>query len=110
MPRIVRPKRTPKNYSTIPRDRRHVIYNDPMWKKVRTMKLQASPVCEICLQKGIVTSEELHVHHIISPFRKGITVEEQYRLAFSADNLQTVCRRCHAEIHALEASDKKAKP
>ena len=60
------------------------------WNKLRKAKRQANPLCERCQAKGITRIAEL-VHHI-TPLDKGGEL-----LAW--DNLMSLCRNCHDEIH-----------
>ena len=63
---------------------------DAQWARVRMSKLKRQPLCELCLkQKKIQIAEE--VHHV-NPIRQGGD-----RLA--DDNIQSLCRKCHAEVH-----------
>lgn len=69
---------------------------DEAWLKLRVRKLARDPLCEVCLREGHTTAAE-QVHHKV-PF-KGKT--DPLRLQW--DNLQSVCRPCHAKLSA-EAS------
>lgn len=73
------------------------IYNTPNWKNLRKAKLQANPVCELCLEKGIVKPTE-EIHHI-KPILSGIDEIEMMELAFDYDNLISLCKECHHKIH-----------
>ena len=74
-------------------------YKSVAWKK--TSKAYAKSVgrlCERCKAKGIIRAGEL-VHHIehISPDNIG-----DVNITLNWNNLQLVCRECHAEIHHRE--------
>lgn len=58
----------------------------------------SQPLCEVCLSKGIVTPAE-DVHHDKS-FITDAGVN--YSLAYSIDNLISLCKKCHSEIHSKE--------
>lgn len=55
------------------------------------------PLCEVCLAKGIVTVGE-DIHHIIS-FLTTDDSKKRIQLAFDYNNLQTVCKVCHQQLH-----------
>lgn len=61
------------------------IYRTARWRKLRAEKLAMSPYCERCPKQEKATS----VDHII-PHRG------REELAFDMDNLQSLCKRCHA--------------
>lgn len=73
------------------------IYNTQTWIKLRNGKLMNNPLCERCLAQGIIKSAE-EVHHK-NPISKGETDEEMRELAYNYDNLQSLCKKCHKEIH-----------
>lgn len=73
------------------------IYNSKNWKQLRELYYSEHPLCEQCLEKGIIKAAE-EIHHKI-PFLTGQTLEEQYHLAYNKDNLQSLCSQCHHEIH-----------
>ena len=60
------------------------------WRVVRAAYVLSHPLCEECLKRGVYKPVE-QVHHII-PLSEGGTNE--------ADNLMSLCRACHARIHA----------
>lgn len=77
-------------------------YSGPAWKNVRKAYAKSvGGLCEVCLAKGIYTAGEI-VHHKIHLNERNI---RDPKVALSFDNLQLVCRNCHAEIHG----DKKAR-
>jgi len=66
------------------------------WKNTRrNYKQSVGNLCERCLAKGIITPAEV-VHHKIP-----LTDENVSDLSISLgwDNLQALCRQCHAEVH-----------
>ena len=75
----------------------HLYYNTKQWKNLRNYYIRRNPLCEICLSKGIVKPAE-EVHHI-RPFMMGTTDEERYKLLTDEDNLMSLCRECHDEVH-----------
>jgi 5-methylcytosine-specific restriction protein A len=60
------------------------------WKRIRDSYVEAHPLCEKCLEHGqLVPTEE--VHHKV-PLSEGGT--------HSRTNLISLCKSCHAKIHA----------
>ena len=85
---------------------RQAVYNTPRWKNLRTLKIQEQPLCEMCLKSGRVKPAE-QVHHIKSPFVRGISAEEKERRAYDYDNLMSLCVDCHIKIHHPEGTIKE---
>lgn len=73
------------------------IYNSREWKLVRAAKLERSPLCEVCRDKGLAVSAQA-VHHII-PIETATNFTEMKELAFRYTNLLSVCFSCHSKIH-----------
>ena len=73
------------------------IYNTPQWKNLRKIKLQANPVCEMCLNEGKVTPTE-EIHHI-RPILTGQDELEMMDIAYDYNNLISLCKECHHKIH-----------
>lgn len=81
------------------RQEQEEFYRSYKWKSTREAYFRkAKGLCEVCLEKGMITQGEI-VHHKIEMNSKNIQNEQ---LAFGFDNLQLVCRKCHAEIHERE--------
>ena len=84
--------------------RKYKIYNKLInsytWQKLRHRKFIANPVCEMCAKEGRATPTE-EVHHI-KPVESGRDEAEMRRLAYDFDNLQSLCKACHAAVHARE--------
>ena len=95
MPYLNKPKKV-KNTS-IKRSERNEIYQTSKWKQLRLSKLQQQPLCEICQSKGI-TKLAVDVHHIVS-FMSTNDYLQRLHLAFDPDNLMSLCKECHQEIH-----------
>ena len=74
------------------------LINSYAWQKLRHSKFVANPICERCLEVGRVTPTE-EVHHII-PVEQGRDETEMRKLAYDYNNLQSLCKACHAEVHA----------
>lgn len=80
-------------------------YNLHAWRKLRLKALERDHCeCQICRYKGsgrIVKAEV--VHHLKE-------VKQYPELAMQLDNLQSLCRECHENIHDRnDNSRKKAK-
>lgn len=80
---------------------RQELYQSKRWKEVRTYMVQKYPLCQDCLKEGKITATQ-EVHHIKSPFVKGLTDDEKYRRAYDEDNLVCLCRECHWRRHHPE--------
>lgn len=72
-------------------------YNSKQWRMLRNSYIRLHPLCEVCLKNDKVTPAE-HVHHK-QEFLRGITDEQRWNLLLDKDNLMSVCRECHKEIH-----------
>lgn len=64
------------------------------WKRIRDSYVKEHPFCEICFEKGILVPVD-EVHHK-KPLSEGGTHDRS--------NLISLCKSCHAKIHA-ERSD-----
>ena len=71
-------------------------YTSQAWKKCREAYAKSRRgLCEVCLSKGYYTPGEI-VHHKTHITPKNITNPD---ITLGWDNLQLLCRECHAEIH-----------
>lgn len=71
-------------------------YKTKQWKKLRDLKWQqAGGLCEICSRNGLIVPGEI-VHHIIHLDESNIN---DPGITLDINNLQLVCRNCHAKIH-----------
>ena len=73
------------------------IMNSKEWKMLRDKKIIKDPLCEECAKKGKIRSAQ-EVHHII-PIETAHDLSGMEALAFDYNNLESVCRECHHEIH-----------
>ena len=72
------------------------LYSSKAWQHTRdAYKRSVGGLCEVCWEKGIIKPGEI-VHHKIHLTPENIKDPE---IALSFDNLQLVCRDCHAQIH-----------
>ena len=95
MPWINKPKKKREVIDNVAK--RQEVYNTNLWHRLRKAKLRDNPLCEVCSLEGKITLGE-DIHHLRS-FLKAETIEERDSLAFDSNNLLTVCRKHHNEIH-----------
>lgn len=92
------PKNTKKNTNrnqTDMRKMRQKAYQSKEWKELRETYIKLHPLCEECIKKNIVTPAQ-DVHHKESPFKNNMI---NHHLLLDFNNLESVCKVCHAEIH-----------
>ena len=82
------------------------IYNSREWKELRVRKLRTNPLCEVCAERGLVVSAQ-EVHHV-DPIENSSSYSEMAAKAFAWNNLLSVCRKCHHDIHREHKSHTKA--
>lgn len=71
-------------------------YNSTAWKDTRRNYRQSvGGLCERCLAKGIITPAEV-VHHKVPLTTDNIS---DLSISLGWDNLEALCRQCHAEVH-----------
>lgn len=71
-------------------------YRTTAWVNTREKyKQSVGNLCERCMAKGIITPAEI-VHHKI-PLTKDNVNDPNITLSW--DNLEALCRKCHAEVH-----------
>ena len=74
------------------------------WQRVRELYMQYNPMCEDPHEIHNRTQYEDHateVHHIIR-------LQDEPSLAFTFDNLASLCNHCHAKISARERIDNRS--
>lgn len=81
------------------------LINSWTWQQLRHRKFVNNPICEMCAKEGRVTPTE-EVHHI-KPVESGRDDAEMRKLAYDYDNLQSLCKACHARVHAKEKKPMK---
>lgn len=101
MPTIYKPKKQQSKTGNQYDSERRKIYDSARWKRLRAWKFTCSPLCEVCLQKDIVTPAE-DIHHIVSFMSTDDPMKRKF-LAYDYDNLQSLCKACHQGIHNLKA-------
>ena len=84
-------------------------YHSSAWKNTRDAYIRAHSLCERCLQRNEVTPGAI-VHHIQHLSPDNINDSS---ITLSWENLETVCRDCHAkehpEIYGKEELDEPAR-
>lgn len=72
------------------------LYNSTAWKNCRREYAKSKGnLCEVCLSKGIYKGGEI-VHHRVILTPENV---DDPNVTLNWDNLQLVCRDCHATIH-----------
>lgn len=97
MPTITRLKDLKKERTSRNEKQSYKYYSSKQWRMLRDSYIRQNPLCEVCLNNDRITAAE-HVHHI-QPFLRGLTDEQRWSLLLDKDNLMSVCRKCHNEIH-----------
>ncbi|WP_291580925.1 HNH endonuclease signature motif containing protein [Bacteroides sp.] len=100
MPTIFRPKKTQKKTGDLYDAERRKIYNSERWRRLRAWKFVCNPLCEVCLSKDVITPAE-DIHHIVS-FMSTDDPDRRIILAYDFDNLRSLCKKCHQEVHNLK--------
>lgn len=78
-------------------------YKSTAWEKARGQAWSRDKgLCQECLKKGIIKEGDT-VHHI-----NPITVDniKDESITLNLDNLETVCRDCHAKVHGKYMQDR----
>lgn len=71
-------------------------YNSMAWKTTsRAYRQSVGGLCERCMSKGLVNPAEV-IHHKIPLTDRNIS---DLSISLSWDNLQALCRQCHADAH-----------
>jgi len=83
-----------RNWKTERRKERQRAYHTKEWSELSKQLRMEHPICEEC-GKNLSTC----VHHIKSPFKRGLTEEEKKELLLDRDNLRVLCTDCHVRIH-----------
>ena len=79
-------------------------YSSKRWQDCRNAYAKrAHYLCENCLRKGIYRPGEI-VHHKIEISPTNIYNPE---VTLNFDNLENVCRECHAELHKKSIKDRR---
>lgn len=76
------------------------------WKNTRKAYSQSvGGLCERCYSKGIVAPAEI-VHHKIPLTEDNIS---DTNITLNWNNLEALCRKCHAEVHEQMYQDRSSK-
>lgn len=88
-----------REYNQISRDKEaQRFYESPAWKRLRHIKLSRQPLCEQCIKENRLTKADM-VDHIVEIRDGGSPLD--------IDNLQSLCRSCHAVKSNRERSRRK---
>lgn len=98
MPTIYLPKKKKKNYKKHSDKQNFIstLYNSQKWQKLRNSYIMEHPLCERCLNNGVVNIAT-EVHHI-KPISTGLNKIEMTELCYNGE-LMALCTQCHHEIH-----------
>lgn len=99
MPIINKLQRKKREYISDKKKERKFIYSRKEWRYVRDIKFRANPICEKCLEDGIVTPTK-EIHHIDSFMN--YEGEMRWSKAFDYNNLMSLCTKCHNDIHKAQ--------
>lgn len=94
-------------YKSKRKQERQKYYANTQWKELRKLYRQTHPLCEECLEHGIVNATGIQIHHIRSPFDPNIEESERWKRLLSWDNLKSLCAECHGKLHEMEQKSKK---
>lgn len=76
------------------------LINCHKWRKLRNEQLKRNPLCQIC---GDIATE---VHHL-KPIESEREFDRMETLAYDPSNLQSLCHKCHSDIHISMKKHKK---
>lgn len=66
-------------------------YSSNTWRRLRNYKIKMDPLCEKCLDDGIIKMATT-VHHIKE-------LKKHRELGLTIANLMSICNSCHNKIH-----------
>ena len=78
------------------------VLNTWTWQTVRAAYILENPFCERCKVRGLLVPAEI-VHHRV--YINNNNKNDPNEL-FNADNLESLCRRCHADEHSGDEETK----
>ena len=82
------------------------LYGSKAWKNCRRAYAKSvGNLCEVCLSKGLYKGGEI-VHHKVHLTPENIN---DPTVTLNWDNLQLVCRDCHAAIHDYDRRKRRYK-
>lgn len=67
------------------------------WRRLRRAALSRRPLCQDCLEQGIV-EPATEVHHV-RPVEEALGAAERERRAYDPSNLRPLCHACHLRAH-----------
>lgn len=79
-----------------PKDTKDDIYHSMRWLRMRLNYIQHHPLCEICEAQGkSVLAQDVHHKDSFNHYYGN----ERIRKAFDVNNLMSLCRKHHCELH-----------
>lgn len=84
------------------------LYVDRKYRALRLHYLQLHPLCEMCLAEGKVNAKDLEVHHK-KPILSTKDKDERKSRCNDWNNLQTLCREHHHQVHNEMRKEKPKK-
>lgn len=75
-------------------------YKSKTWQRCRDAFAKKQIYCQRCMAKGIIRPGEI-VHHVIEINPDNIN---DPAISLNWDNLELLCRECHAEAHGARIS------
>jgi 5-methylcytosine-specific restriction protein A len=85
----------------------HWFYQSTKWRTTRNDYISKHPICEECERKGYLVKGYFVDH--ITPLEVLPTEYNAIMQACNPDNLQTLCRSCHADKTNKEIANNKLK-
>lgn len=83
------------------RDRTSNQWYGHRWRRMRTVFLQANPLCAYCERKGLVTASSVVDHVVPHRFDPDLFWDES--------NWQALCKPCHDTVKAAEEAGRMVK-
>ena len=74
-------------------EERRTIYSSRKWRRLRDIKLDDKPLCELCQVQGLIVAATI-VHHKHAIRSGGELFPDDL------DQLQSLCQACHQEQHS----------
>lgn len=76
------------------RAKHQAFYQSTAWRKLRLVKLNSNPLCEICLASGFTT--------VATEVNHRVALQDDYSKRLEYRNLQSTCKPCHSRFTIIE--------